>query len=374
MKILYVYEQMTAFGGVERIFIDKMNFLVNNYHEEVFLMTWNQGCHHLPFQLDDRVEYTDLGVMTFRAYHFWGIRRLWEKYRRMVLLKKRMREYVTNLAPDIIITTTLGPIKQLLKIKGKARLIIESHGGYDHIIEYTDNTFVNGCRFKSQKNTIKKADCVVSLTEGDAALWRSFHHHVVVIPNFIHFNETGLHSSLENKQVIYVGRLAYQKAIPDLVEIWKLVNKYHPDWKLEIYGNGGYEEFLKATIENNNYNISYYTSTPDIHSRFVESSIFILASYYEPFGLVIGEAMSCGVPVVAFNCPFGPAEFIKNGVNGYLIDNRDKRAFADRVCQLIEDKELRYEMGKAGISSVQHFRPEIIMPKWKALFESIVSR
>ena len=82
--------------------------------------------------------------------------------------------------------------------------------------------------------------------------------------------------------------------------------------------------------------------------------------------------MSCGLPVVAFNCPFGPAEQIKNGENGFLVENRDVRAFADRVCQLIEDKELRLKMGRAGITSVQRYRPEIIMPKWKELFESMV--
>lgn len=374
MKILYVYEHMTAYGGVERIFIDKMNYLVNYYPNEVFLMTWNQGCHHLPYKLDDRVDYIDLGVMSFRAYHYSGIRRLWEKYKSQTLLKKKMHDYILKVSPDIIITTTLGPIKHLLKIKGSARLIIESHSGYDHILEFSNNSFYNSWKFMLQKNRIKKADSVVSLTKGDAAFWRIIHHHVVVIPNFIHFTEAESYSTLENKQVIYVGRLAYQKAIPDLLEIWKLVNKRYPDWRLIMHGEGDYDSLVRDFVKSNDVNIDICPPTLDVYSRFAESSIFVLTSYYEPFGLVIGEAMSCGLPVVAFDCPFGPAEQIVNGVNGFLVDNRDIKIFADRICRLIEDKELRKKMGQMGMASAQQYSADKIMPMWKDLFESLVKR
>jgi glycosyltransferase involved in cell wall biosynthesis len=373
MKVLYVYEHLTIYGGVERIFIEKMNYLVNNYYDEVFLLTYNQGHSQMTFELDEKIKYTDLCIMTFQAYKYRGMRRLWEMLKRQYLFKRKLRDYILSLVPDIIISTTIGPIGYLLEIKGNARLIIESHGGYDHIIDSLNNSVLNRCFCRLQKHRIKKADCVVSLSEGDAALWRTYHHSVVVIPNFIHFSETESFSTLENKQVIFVGRYTYQKAIPDLVEIWKLVNIRHPDWSLEMYGKGRDEDFLDDVVKHNDYNINLHLPTSDIHRRLVESSIFILASYYESFGLVIGEAMSCGLPVVAFNCPFGPAEQIKNGENGFLVENRDIKTFADRVCQLIEDKEMRKKMGHAGIMSVQRYRPEVIMPKWKELFESLVS-
>lgn len=374
MKVLYVYEHMTIYGGVERIFVDKMNYLVNFYNEEVFLLTWNQGRNQLPFKLDKKVVYTDLGVLTYRASRYHGIRKWWEKYKSVTLLKRKMRDYISVLAPDIIITTTIGPVNYLLKIKGNARLIIESHSGYNHIMEFFHDSFLNRFKYQLQKGRIKKADCLVSLSEGDAALWRTSHHHVVVIPNFIHFDERQPVSTLENKQVIYVGRYSYQKAIPDLIEIWKLVNKSHPDWKFVMYGKGSYDEFLKDVVEHNDININCYPPSDDIHRRLAESSIFIIASYYEPFGLVIGEAMSCGLPVVAFNCPFGPVEQINDGVNGFLVEKRDIRTFADRICQLIEDNELRKKMGQAGTISVQRYTPDKIMPLWKQLFESLVNK
>lgn len=76
-----------------------------------------------------------------------------------------------------------------------------------------------------------------------------------------------------------------------------------------------------------------------------------MTSLYEPFGLVLVEAMSCGIPVIAFDCPYGPSDIIQNDKNGYLVENGNVEAFAERVCQLIENKNLRLKMGQFGVLS-----------------------
>ena len=101
--------------------------------------------------------------------------------------------------------------------------------------------------------------------------------------------------------------------------------------------------------------------------------MLLLPSIYEPFGLVLPEAMSCGLPVVAFDCPYGPAEIIADGHDGFLIKNRDINKFAEKVCSLIESPELRKTMGQAGVQSVQRYDASRIMPMWKDLFEHLVS-
>ena len=98
----------------------------------------------------------------------------------------------------------------------------------------------------------------------------------------------------------------------------------------------------------------------------------MLTSIYEPFGLVMPEAMSCGLPVVAFDCPYGPANIISDGEDGFLIKNRDIQSFADHLCLLIEDEKLRCQMGQRGTASSQKYAADIIMPEWKALFESLI--
>ena len=105
--------------------------------------------------------------------------------------------------------------------------------------------------------------------------------------------------------------------------------------------------------------------------EYKKHSILVLTSIFEPFGLILPEAMSCGLPVVSFDCPYGPADIITNGVDGFLVKNRDVNEFADRVCQLIENRELRVRMGQAAVKSAQRYRADLIMPKWKDLFERL---
>ena len=106
----------------------------------------------------------------------------------------------------------------------------------------------------------------------------------------------------------------------------------------------------------------------------MNSSMLLMTSIYEPFGLVLPEAMSCGLPVVAFDCPYGPAEIITDGVDGFLIKNRDVENFSNRVCQLIENKNLRIQMGQAAIKSSQRYKADKIMPQWKDLLVSLTSK
>ena len=97
--------------------------------------------------------------------------------------------------------------------------------------------------------------------------------------------------------------------------------------------------------------------------------MLLLTSRYEPFGMVLPEAMSCGLPVIAFDCPYGPSDIITDGVDGFLVKGRDMKAFADKVCILIENEELRRKMGQIGIKTSDRYRMDDIMPLWKKLFE-----
>jgi glycosyltransferase involved in cell wall biosynthesis len=97
--------------------------------------------------------------------------------------------------------------------------------------------------------------------------------------------------------------------------------------------------------------------------------MLLLTSRYEPFGMVLPEAMSSGLPVIAFDCPYGPADIITDGVDGFLIHNRDMEDFADKVCLLIENADLRRQMSQAGIHSSQRYHVNHVMPAWHHLFE-----
>ena len=118
--------------------------------------------------------------------------------------------------------------------------------------------------------------------------------------------------------------------------------------------------------------IVVHESTSTIYEEYLRSSMLLMTSRYEPFGLVLPEAMSCGLPVIAFDCPYGPAEIITDGVDGFLIRNRSIEDYVDKVCLLMEDEELRRKMGQEGVHSAQRYNANQVMPQWKQLFEQII--
>lgn len=372
MRILYVTDAFAVWGGLERVLADKMNYLVEQYNYDVHLLTIYQGTHDIPFFLNSAIGYQDLGIGMHRQYGYHGLLRLVIRQKIKRLLKQRMKNVFLNLSPDIVVCVKFDFVGLLLKLKGSIPLVVESHT-LCYSEKMDGSSLLRRLHVWSFKRNVSKVETVVSLTEGDADDWRYINTNVYVIPNIVHLSDSHLQATLKDRVVIYVGRFSSQKDIQSLLDIWNLVNEKHPDWQLRIYGDGELKEQYMPIIQGMDANIHVFPPTPAIMEKYFESSILILTSLYEPFGLVLPEAMSCGLPVVAFDCPYGPAEIITDGVDGFLIKNRDIQAFADRVCQLIEDKELRRRMGQNGIVSSLRYRADVIMPKWINLFEKLLS-
>lgn len=372
MKIVYVTDAFAVWGGMERVLTDKMNYLVTHFGYEVHLLTVNQGTHKVPFHLCSEIRYADMQIRMHQQYEYHGIWRIIKMRELQLLLKSRIDKSINEIKPDIIICVKFDFVGVLLQVKGKIPLVVESH-------TLCKSETIDGSGWLRRmhvylfKRNIQKADAVITLAKGDAEDWRRINFKAFVIPNVVHLNESGKFSSCQEKSVIYVGRFSSQKDIHGLLSIWKLVNKKHPNWQLKIYGDGEFKELYMPIIQEKGANIHVFPPTSDIMEKYFENSILLLTSLYEPFGLVLPEAMSCGLPVVAFDCPYGPAEIITDGVDGFLIKDRNVEAFADKVCQLIEDEALRKKMGEAGVLSSKRFSADIIMPQWKTLFESLVN-
>ena len=367
MRIVYVYYALAIFGGIERVLIDKMNGLVE-LGCDVYLLTANQGCHSLPFKLDERVHYNDMNVNTHFQYRYNGLRRFFERFMRNRLLFRRLSDNIHRIKPDIIVTTTNGYISELAKLKGNVPLIVESHTGYDYVMGDIEKSLLRRIEQKRLYNRLHRADIIVALTENDAQKWKQFYPCVKVVPNVVNLNVSGVYSSCDNKRVIFAGRNNKEKAIPDLLKIWLIVHSKHPDWQLDMYVERQDTQFIEET-NSLGANIHVYPPVSDIMVRYVNSSISVLTSLYESFGLVIVEAMSCGLPVVSFESD-GPCSIIIDGVDGFIVKNRSIESFANCVCNLIENPELRRQMGQNAILSSQRYSYEHIIPLWKELFET----
>lgn len=367
MKLVYVFPTVAAKGGVERILVDKMNLLSREPDYEVYLLTYNQGDHPISYTLDERVRHMDLDVRTHVKYRYRGLRRLWEGWKRSHWLRQRLQQALIEICPNMLITVTFGEIALLLQLKGTIPLVVESHGGYDHLIDYPRLTWRHRRDICQRYRLLHRVDAIVTLTKLDAERWQKHYPHVCMIPNLVHLNPTGRLSTCEQKRIIFVGRLAEQKGIPELFTMWQIVHQRHPDWSLDVFGDG--DDKSLHQIEG----LHHHASVDNIFPHYIESSLLVVTSRWEPFGLIIPEAMSCGIPVVSFEGD-GPCSIITDGVDGFIIKERSIEMFADRVCQLIENQELRKQMGKAAVLSAQRYSAEKIMPQWIKLFESLIDK
>jgi len=370
MRIVYVTDAFAVWGGIEKVLADKMNVLAGQYRWEVILLTVNQDDLPLTYELHPEIKHLDLGVMMHQQYQYQGIRRLIKRLELKRELKAQIRQALVELRPEVIVCVKLDFVSVLLKLKGEIPLVVESHtlckSEKMDEVGWTRRLYV-----WSLKRNIRKADAVVALTEGDAADWRRYNNKVCVIPNTVNLNKSCSYASCEQKAVIFVGRFSFQKDIDSLLRIWEIVHQRHLDWRLDIYGEGELKEYYLSKIQKINADIHLHEPTSDIMEKYREHSILLLTSLYEPFGLVLSEAMSCGLPVVSFDCPYGPADIITDGVDGFLIKDRNIEDFADKVCQLIESEPLRQKMGKSAIGSSQRYQKDGIMQKWINLFEGL---
>lgn len=371
MRLLYITDALAIWGGIERILVDKANCFADNYGYDVHLVTVNQGSHPILFPLSKKVCYSDLNVRFHQQYESYGLLRLLKRWKLNRIFVDRLRNYVNEIKPDFILTARITLVSGIISAKGAIPFIYESHSSY------ISNRFLSSGWFSLIKSEflirkVRNANMVVALTNGDACEWKRITSNVCVIPNIVSLNKTGLYSSCENKIAIFVGRFSKQKDIRSLLQIWSLVSRSFPDWQLHIYGGFGEEQDeLVDIIKRTCKNITVFSPTTDILNKYRNSSLLLLTSLYEPFGLVLPEAMSCGLPVVAFNCPYGPRYIIRDGIDGFIIDNRDIEQYAEKVCMLMANHSLRVKMGKEGIKSSLRFEDNIIMPQWINLFQSL---
>ena len=365
-------------GGTERILIDKMNWL--SFHGyNVVALTYEQGKHPFIYELSDKVRHVDLNVCFYKLYKYNPIIRTYKEWRMSRLLCKRFNAFMEEYKPDIVITTTnciFATSSAIAKSSFRCKKLLESHIDKRYLL---NNAIINKTKvlklihshWESRKRLrdAKFFDLLIALNQTDSDDWAPYVK-TKVITNMVHLNEDGRYSDGNSKHVIFAGRYVEQKAPFDLLAIWKLVYEKHPDWHLDLYGDGEYRDLLVAEAERLQANIHIYEPSANIFDRYKESSILLLTSIYEPFGLVLPEAMSCGLPVVSFEAD-GPCKIITDGVDGFLVKNRNANEFASRVCQLIEDEGLRKQMGQNAIKSAQRYSADRIMPQWVELFESL---
>ena len=378
LKIVYITPSIHTADGAARVLTMKANYFAEHFGYDItFLLTEGKG---LPFfyHVSDKIKIInyDLNFEQLWNCPFW--KKFFIYIPKQIRYKRLVKKDLMRIRPDITMSLLRREINFLNNIKDGSRKMGEIHVHRDNYRNFKGekSNFVMNlfAKFWSKQllDNLKKLDRFVVLTDKDRESWIELDN-VVTIPNPSPFMPTAV-SPLTEKRVIAVARYSHEKGIDLLLEAWAQVEKRTEEWRLEIFGDGDTTAFNalidKLGIDRNRCQL--HGRTNDVEQEYLKSSIAVCSSRYEGFGMVIIEAMACGLAVASFDCPWGPRSIIKDGEDGLLVKNGDVGKLADALVTLIQDSAKREAIAKNAIQSVKRFQMDKIAEQWRLLFESVI--
>lgn len=373
MKIVYLISGTFNSGGMERVLANKANYLVEKGYE-VSIITTEQKERKPFFFFSPKIKCYDLDINYGDNLAIPFFKKIFSFPRKQRLFKQRLSRLLIEMKADIVVSMFGNEVFFINNIPDGSKKILEIHfSKFFRLQEGRKGIWriVDKVRSWQDEKLVRNFDVFVVLTEEDKTYWGSLKN-IRVIPNASSFC-SGKKANLENKKIIAVGRYGYQKGFDMLIDAWEKVYAKCPDWKLEIIGSGPWEKRLRKQVEQLDLTecISLKKATKDIEEEYLDASALVLSSRYEGLPMVVLEAIDCGLPIVAFTCKCGPRDIITNGKEGFLVPENDILALAERLILLIQNLQLRKEMGECSRKRAEDFSQEVIMKKWTALFEEL---
>lgn len=361
MTIAYFIDTLWQSGGTERVLTTKLNWFATQPNIQVYVVTIRDNRPPF-FKLDDSVKQVVLQVenKNTKAY------------------TKAVQEFIHKTKPDISVAVAGIAVDVLWKMNDGSKKVLEFH--------YTRNFLVNfvrglhSVRFRNLHilkmkwlqwklaQTAKKYDVFVGLTKKDVGLWGN-PKNMTFVHNPLSFRSEKK-STCTNKRIISVGSWTPAKGMDQLLEAFGPLAKDYRDWHVDLFGQGQDEQLLRSIIRKYDMErqVTLHSPVKNIGDYLVDSSIYAFPSRSDGFGLVITEAMECGLPTVAMDCPCGPCEIV-TGKTGIVVPEHDITAFRAALKKLMDSEALRQEMGLAAQQEVKRFYPDNIMPQWLKLFK-----
>ena len=298
------------------------------------------------------------------------------KYHRL-----RLEQMLNDINPDVVISTGLSTRYFLTKLRIKSNPVFireihfTRHYRWHHAQGLRKKIFAISSEIRDYGLNIWKFDAIAVLTKAEkSGLWKNWNK-VKVMPNPIVKQEKE-HSTCSSKVAITAARLVKIKNYDSLINIWAKVVLRHPDWTLQIWGEGPEKQQLREQIDRMGLKEHVFLMgyTPDVQDQMAKASLLVLTSRTEGFSLATLEAMSVGIPTVVYSCPGGISYVVKDGETGFLVKMNDEDAFVEKVCTLIENEKLRKAMGQAALKEVEQYRIEKIARRWMTLFQELLKK
>lgn len=380
LKIVYCTPALYMAGGVERVLTLKANYFAEHFGYDITIILTEGKDKPLFYPLSDRIKIVNLDVNFEELWTCSFVKKVFVYLSKQRIFKKRLTAELMHIRPDITVSLLRREINFINDIKDGSKKIGELHvnrANYRNF-EECDANFIKNLFAKfwmrSLVSHLKQLDKFIVLTEEDKASWTELSN-VEVIPDPLAFDVAEV-SPLKAKRVIAVGRYVYQKGFDLLLQAWAKIEKQFPDWELAIYGMGDrlpYENLAKQLgVDMNRCHLN--GSTQNIRKEYLESSLFVFSSRFEGFGMVLIEAMACGLPVVSFDCPCGPKDIVFHDEDGLLVPSGDIDKLADELSVVMSNESLIRKMSKTAVIHSKRFRLDRISLRWKLLFDRLITR
>lgn len=350
MKLLYITNGISGIGGLERVLSIKASFLAEKLGYEVHIITLNEKTDKTFYPFSPQIKF----------YNVKTKGRGWSYFHSYI---KGINEIVNRISPDIISVCDDGLKGLYIPVwikKQNASIIYERHASLK----------LNQSRIQSFLIKLGGLlyDKVIVLTKYNLTEWIG--HNLEVIPNPLSFIPKEK-SKLDQKKIICVGSLSHNKGYDLLIEAWSKIAKKYPDWEINVYGKGDIRLYEEMAQKKNINNLHFCGPTDNVMEKMMNASLLVLPSRSEGFGMVLIEAMACGLPCVAFDCPCGPRDIIQDGRNGLLVPPENVELLAKSIKQLITDKDMLHAMGTNACQTIEQYRVENICRIWHNLFHEL---
>ena len=382
MRILYCIPHLYNSGGMERVLTQKVNWLAAHTEHAYTILTTERvpaGTSRCHFPLSGKVQVEELNIDFNADYNKPLLSKYFAHMRRMNAYKRALDKYIRVHGIDLCISLGGKEIAFLRHLP--CRTIAEMHFALDQrkqllMANHTGAfwSLLGAVRTRQLVRAVRPLERLIILTETDKEAWeKAGCRNVTVIPNPCALSDVQCAKDdvRRTKTVLAVGRLHEQKGFDMLLQAWQPIEKDYPEWSLRIVGEGPKHAELEMQMNSLGLqHVSLAGRTADVAKEYAAASLFVLSSRYEGLPLALIEAMWCGVPCVAFDCPQGPAELLADG-RGWLVPANDVEKLAKQIEYAISHpEEAAVRAGQAQTFAHTAYSEETIMPQWIQLIEN----
>lgn len=377
MKLIFCMADVYNPGGMERVLLNKLRWWACRGDCELMLVTTDQGDRPPFYEFPSEVKMVDLGI-NYKADNGRNpVMKILSYFRKRRIHRKRLESLLMKEKADIVVSLFPSESSFIPSLKDGSKKVLELHFNKFFRLQYNRRGLLglaDRYRMREDEHLVRRFDKFVVLTHEDAKNWGNLPN-LEVIPNAA-LDIPDLNHKSGNHRVIAVGRLDYQKSFDRLLEAWSLIpSNLRNTWRLDIFGQGEWEQMLKEKIVRLGIadSASICGPTKRIFDEYASSDFLVMSSHYEGFPMVMIEAMACGLPVVSFDFPCGPRDIIREGENGLIVKEGDIPALAATMQRVMEDTSLLEKMSSGAKQLSKTYSETAVMAKWEACFQSLLS-